>query len=255
MLVKMADSWKEWTGQFNNFITDYDGTDLMKGTISRMNAEIERVKILTLPLSQLAIQKTLSPIFNVYNENKNAQIEDKRKVKQSYLDKGDQKSADKIQETIERLEKGLMDPETIVKALRGEINDIPSITVWVKNLYNSEDVLVSGVASLIKEREMKANTESIIRSQQAGERFNNLRVQYNLTDEDVRSLLTLEKVKVWNNEKEEYEEKEALALMNLWQNREDFFKQREPMIEAYEKWKEDKTDENLRDYYEKKRSI
>ena len=71
---------------------------------------------------------------------------------------------------------------------------------------------------------MKANTESIIRAQQFGERVNNLRTQYNLTDEDIRSILTLEKVRVWNNEKEEYEDRPALALLNLWQNRDDFFK-------------------------------
>ncbi len=253
MLVKMADSWKEWTGQFSNFISEHANTVLMRGAISRMNAEIERVKIYTLPLSQFAIQKTLSPIFNVYNENKQAQIEDKKRLKKEYEAKGDTKSAERIQATIEQLEKGLMNPETIVKALRGELDDLSSITVWVKNLYNSEDVLVSGVASLIKERELKSNTESIIRSQQFGEKVNNLRVKYNLTDDDIRSILTLEKVRVWNNEKEEYEEKDALALMNLWKNREDFFKKREPMLKAYDTWKEDKTDENLRLYFEAKR--
>ncbi len=263
LIVQMGKRWQEYTAQFYKDLSQYPGTNEMSGLMGRLNNEITKSKNIVTNLSQQAIQNTLSPIVTTsYNEIRQQHIDDKIKLREEALTAGDEKLADRFDVKIEELKNGLLTPENITKALNGELEDISSITTYIKPLHDVGDMLIGGVAKLIKRQELEVDIESIKSAQEFGEKVEGIKRDNGITQQDIEeNLITTELVRVWNPDTQAYEYKPANALLNPWLNREDFYVQREPLDKARLEWQvskkadidEEETERLFQTYLEQKK--
>ena len=233
LIIRMANRWQEYINQFTNFISDYPNIQEISKVLGQLDTEIKKTKNIGIKLSQQVIQDRLGPLFNTFNAIKDSQIAEKEKQKQDYISKGDTKAADRVQQVIDELTASKVNPENIGRALRGELDDLNPLTVWIKPLYDSSDLLVGGLDKLIKRMEVEVDTKFMSQAQAKGEEWENINKKHGLNAKDYEDIVVEEMVPVWNSETKEFEYKPGLALLNPWQNREDFDINKKPVDTAY----------------------
>lgn len=254
LVNKMGQKWEGFIKDMTALISGVDKTKAVSEVLGKLSQQIATSRIKSRNLAVHVIGAKLTPLLESYNADRLNELN----TMLSRLDKVSEAEKPAIQKTINRLKKdqnedgSFLNADDIIDILNGEGKDMAPLTVWLKPLHNSSDLIVGPLVKLLRKSQAEVEVSEIVRAQQAGSFIRGEEKRVGITEKDWNDrIIFLDDIYVFENVdgKLTKVKKPALTLLHAFKNEYRRDEEYAKVAEKKEKWTESKNsgkpDENL----------
>jgi hypothetical protein len=170
LVNKMGQKWEGFIKDMTALIAGVPKTEAVSKVLGNLSQQIATSRIKSRNLAVHVIGAKLTPLLASYNADRLNELN----TMLSRLDKVSEAEKPAIQKTINRLKKdqnedgSFLNADDIIDILNGEGKDMAPLTVWLKPLHNSSDLIVGPLVKLLRKSQAEVEVAEIVRAQQAG---------------------------------------------------------------------------------------
>jgi uncharacterized protein YdbL (DUF1318 family) len=254
LVNKMGQKWEGFIKDMTALIAGVPKTEAVSKVLGNLSQQIATSRIKSRNLAVHVIGAKLTPLLASYNADRLNELN----TMLSRLDKVSEAEKPAIQKTINRLKKdqnedgSFLNADDIIDILNGEGKDMAPLTVWLKPLHNSSDLIVGPLVKLLRKSQAEVEVAEIVRAQQAGSFIRGEEKRVGITEKDWNDrIISLDDIYVFENidGKLTKVKKPAMTLLHAFKNEYRRDEEYAKVAEKKEKWTESKNsgkpDENL----------
>lgn len=170
LVNKMGQKWEGFIKDLTNLIAGVPKTEAISKVLGDLGQQIALSKVKGRNLAVHIIGAKLTPALESYNSHRHSELNEMldRLSKVSESEKPAIEAKIKILKKDQNEDGSFLNAGDIIDILNGEGKDMTPLTVWLKPLANSSDLIVGPLVKLLKKAQVEVETKEVVAAQQLG---------------------------------------------------------------------------------------